>query len=274
MEDDAAEPGRPLSPEEAAERLRKLEAEAAQLREALNQPTAEPETPAELGPELEPQTVELTPERLAEAEKLLQRYRLEYSRGNQGIATKLLEEANTIAPGSSMVLEVMGDDAVARKRPKEAMDYYLAAKKADPKNISADKKHADLVYNTTARLSTTVASEYESLASAKTATIFSVILPGLGHAVTGQLAAGIGFMAVYIGFLVWTLLTPDGIRGLVAMISNRSQPPFNAMVLVPMVGAFVTWLISLTTIGAKSKTMAARISRPDAPKPPVDLPFE
>lgn len=274
MENDAAESGRQLSPEEAAERLRKLEAEAALLREALTSPVAEPDLASVTKADPEPESVELTPERLAEAEKLLQRYRLEYSRGNQGIATKLLEEANTIAPGSSMVLEVMGDDAAARKRTKEAIDFYLAAKKADPKNISADKKHADLVFNSQARMSTSVASEFESLASAKTATIFSVILPGLGHAVTGQVAAGIGYMVVYVGFLVWTLVTPDGIRGLIAMISNRSQPPFNAMVLVPMVGAFVTWLISLTTIGAKTKTMAARINRPDAPKPPVDLPFE
>lgn len=270
MEDDAAEPGRPLTPEETAERLRQLEEEAARLRESLVQPepVAEPE------PESEPEVVEITPERLAEAERLLQRYRLEYSRGNQGIAAKLLEEAMTIAPGASMVLEVMGDDAVARKRPKEAMDFYLRAKTADPRNVSADKKHADLVFNTQARMSTAMASEFESLASAKSATIFSVILPGLGHAVTGQLATGIGFMVVYVGFLTWTLLTPDGIRGLIAMISGTNRPPLNAMVLVPMVGAFVTWLMSLTTIGARTKTMAARIHRPDAPRPPVDLPFE
>lgn len=268
MEDDAAEPGRPLTPEETAERLRQLEEEAARLRESLVQP----EPIAE--PEPESEVVEVTPERLAEAERLLQRYRLEYSRGNQGIAAKLLEEAITIAPGASMVLEVMGDDAVARKRPKEAMDFYLRAKTADPRNVSADKKHADLVFNTQARMSTAVASEFESLASAKTATIFSVILPGLGHAVTGQLATGIGFMVVYVGFLTWTLLTPDGMRGLIAMISNRREPAFNPMVLLPMAGALVTWLISLTTIGAKSKTMASRINRPDAPRPPVDLPFD
>lgn len=280
MENDATESGRPLTPEEAAERLRALEQEAARLREALTSQAAneDVEAPQEPTSEPEPKTEEaapkeLTAEQIEKAEKLLQRYHLEFTRGNKEIASQILSEAAEIAPGSSVVLEVLGDDAMARRKNAEALEFYKRAKTADPKNASADRKHAELVFNTQARAATVASSEFEAVASSRSAAIFSVILPGLGHIVTGQIATGIGYLVVWLGCVIWTIAMPDGVRGLVSAITGSSNPPFNAMVLVPILGGVITWLIALTTINAHAKTLAKRIGTSSSPKPPVDLPY-
>lgn len=230
MENDATEPGRPLTPEEAAERLRALEEEAARLREALtptppSEAVSEPQSDDEPVTEVEVAPVELTREQVEKAEKLLQRYHLEFTRGNQDIASQILKEAAEVAPGSSIVLEVMGDDAQARRRPQEALEFYKRAKLADPKNVSAERKHAELVFNTQARSATVAASEFEAVASSRSAAIFSVILPGLGHIVTGQVASGVGYLVVWLGCVIWTIAIPDGIRGLVSAMTGNSNPP-------------------------------------------------
>lgn len=278
MAHDADEPGRPvdapLTPEEAAERLQKLEEEAARLREALTKPASAPAEP-EIAPEVEEPVEDLPPtaEQIEKAERLLQRYHLEHTRGNRDMASQILKEAQAVAPTSSVVLEVLGDDAAARKQYKDALEFYRRAKAADPKNGSAERKHAELVFTTQARLASAGISEFETVASSRSAALFSVILPGLGHMVTGQVPAGIGFLVVWIGCVIGTIAIPDGVRGLVSVLTSRPEPPFNAIILLPIIGGFITWLIALTTINARSKTLATRIGTGPGPKPPVDLPY-
>lgn len=274
---DPTESGRPLTPEEAAERLRRLEEEAAALRASMAEQVPIDTEPVEQEPEEEPEMEssepppQPTPDELAKAERLLQRYRLEHTRGNRDMAAQLLAEAYGIAPGASLVLEVMGDDAASRRQVKEAIDFYLRAKAADPKNVSVDRKHADFVFQTQARMATAGMSQFEAVASSRSAAIFSVILPGLGHIVTGQVAAGIGFVVAWVGFIVWVLIMPDGIRGLMGLFGGST--PFNPLVLLPIFGAVLTWLTSLTTINAHSKTLAKHMGASIGPKPPVDLPY-
>lgn len=283
MANDANEPGRPLTPEEAAERLRKLEEEAARLREALTAPvepavaqealSPEADTENEAGDQPEEEPVAPTAEQLERAEKLLQRYHLEKTRGNPDMASQILKEAQALAPNASIVLEVLGDDAASRRQQKDAIEFYKRAKEADPKNASAERKHAEMVYAAQARMATLASSEFESVASARSASLFSVILPGLGHMVIGRVATGVGFMVVWILCVIGLIAIPDGIKGLASAVSGRSSPPFNAMILLPLIGGFVTWLLALTTIGSEAKTMARRMKLTEGPKPPVDLPY-
>lgn len=282
MANDANEPGRPLTPDEAAERLRKLEEEAARLREALTAPAASTvsqevapqQAEPVVEPEPQPEVVQApTFEQLEKAEKLLQRYHLEKTRGNPEMASQILKEAQALAPNASIVLEVLGDDAASRRQQKDAIEFYKRAKEADPKNASAERKHAEMVFVAQARVATVASSEFESVASARSASLFSVILPGLGHIVIGRVATGIGFMAVWILCVIGLIAIPDGIKGLASAVSGRSAPPFNAMILLPLIGGFVTWLLALTTIGSEAKTMARRMKLTEGPKPPVDLPY-
>lgn len=279
MAHDADESGRavdaPLTPEEAAERLQKLEEEATRLREALAKPSPVPDEP-DIEPAVEEEPAEELPptaEQIEKAERLLQRYHIEHTRGNRDMASQILKEAQAVAPTSSIVLEVLGDDAASRKQHKDALEFYRRAKAADPRNGSAERKHAELVFTTQARLASAGISEFETVASSRSAALFSIILPGLGHIVTGQVPAGIGFLVVWIGCVVGTIAIPDGVRGLVSVVTSRPEPPFNAVILLPIIGGFITWLIALTTINAHTKTLAMRIGTGPGPKPPVDLPY-
>lgn len=286
MEDDATQHGQPVnSPEAIAERLRALEEEAAALRASLvaedrHTPDAkatEGADPVATVPAGEPSEIETQepPDQatLDKIEKLLQRYRLESARGNREIGSQFLKEAQALAPNASVVLEVLGDDATERRQMKDAINFYKRAKDADPKNASADKKHADLVFRTQAALASAGISEFENVASARSASILSVIVPGLGHMVTGQIAKGAAFTFVWIGAVVWLVLTPNGIQGIVAMASNRSEPKLNMVIFIPMFLGIVTWLAAMIDMNSRAKFLGSALVKGDGPKPPVDLPY-
>jgi len=278
MEDDATQHGQSVNtPEAIAERLRKLEEEAAALRATLESETVSAVVHAEpLPTETEPAAEEPGPPdqaTLDKVEKLLQRYRLEGARGNREMGIQYLKEAQALAPKASVVLEVLGDDAAERRQMKDAVEFYKQAKEADPRNASADKKHADLVFRTQAALASAGISEFENVASARSASLLSIIVPGLGHMVTGQLGKGIAYTVVWIGAIVWVVLTPNGIQGLVAMVSNRTEPKLNMLIFVPMFLGLVTWLAAMIDMNSRAKLLGRTIGKGGGPKPPVDLPF-
>ncbi len=258
MEDDATQHGQPVNtPEAIAERLRKIEEEAAALRAAMAAAQgSEPPSTEEVAPEEEPEPdapVTYDQVTLDKVDKLLQRYRLESARGNREIGTQYLKEAQALAPKASVVLEVLGDDAADRRQVKDAIEFYRRAKEADTKNASADKKHADLVFRTQAVSASIGMTEFENVASSRSATMLSIFVPGLGHMVTGQVAKGAGYTLVWVGAIIWFVLTPGGIQGIVAMVSNRSEPKLNMVVFIPMFLGLVTWLAAMIDMNTRSK---------------------
>ncbi len=332
MENDESQPGRPVDPslvqelpEELAERLRRLEAEAAALRAALSDQLrapdphldrplprhqsathvapenltsgddigielgevheaerrwaeSHPETPepAAVDPKDEPDAAprELTGAELDKIEKLIQRYRLELNRGNKDIARQYLKEAQDIGPRSSLVLEAMGDDALSRRQTKEAAQHYKASLEADPKNSSVDRKYANLIFDTQAKTAAFQGSGLETAASNRSATILSIILPGLGQFVTSQPAKGAGFLLVYVASVVWFLVTPNGLAGIAAMVSGRNDPKLNMVALIPLFIGLVTWLASMIDMNTKANRVQSAFSIHERPVPPENLPFE
>jgi len=270
----------PEGPEEIAERLRRLEEEAAALREALQAkpaapPVGEPQA-AEPAPKAEEPDDTEPPDQatLEKIEKLLQRFRLESTRGNREIAVQFLEEAKGLGPRTSLVLEMMGDDALARGQNKDALTLYEQAKDALPKSLTAEKKHADLVFKMRAKsASLLMGSEFENVASAKGASVLSAIIPGAGHMVIGDFAKGLAYLAVWAGAIVWAVLTDNGIKGVVSMVSGKPDAKLNAVVFVPIFIAFVTWLAAMIDLSTRAKMMHRRMDKLEPPKPPVDLPY-
>jgi hypothetical protein len=176
---------------------------------------------------------------------------------------------------TSLVLEILGDDALERRQMNEALDFYARAMKALPKSISVEKKHADLVFVTKARSANLMMmSEFENVASARSATMLSVMVPGLGHLVTGEVFQGLAYLVVYVGAFVWALLIDGGIQGLVAMVSNRSEPALNGLVFVPLFIMAITWISSVIAMSTRSKMMGRRLDKIERPTPPDDKPFE
>lgn len=276
------------SNEELEARLKRLEDEARALRAQIEKATPEDsqdEAPAESVPlessdtqpteakaeEPEEEVVELTPEQVQKADSLLQRYKLEKTRQNHEMAARYLAEAKAEAPNYTYVVECEGDELVQSGKRKDAIVVYKRAFKLDSKNVSAEKKHADLVFSQNAAAVSLTMSNAEAVASAKTATILSVMIPGLGQVVTGNYVKGGILAAVWVMSLAWMLSMPNGLRSLPGALAGR-ESNLNPLLFVGLGLAFVVWLGSVIDMQSTSKAYERNRKHKAPPKPPVDLP--
>jgi tetratricopeptide (TPR) repeat protein len=286
LENPPSQPGPSVNPEELAKRLAELEAETARLRAALTadvKPESELRTPPPLvgrgqgvgNSETEVSEPEPPSEALIhEVDSLLARYRLEKSRGNREFAEKSLAEACEKGLMISSVQEVMGDELAERRKNNDAIAAYKRAIELDPKNMSAEKKHADLVFKAKAASMTFASTEFEAVASSRSSQILSMLIPGAGQLVNGEWVKGGGFLAAWIIGIVWVIITPHGLSGLSGLF--RGGENFNAMVLLALIFCFIVWISSVVDAGATGKAAERRrMETLKAPvRPPVDLPFE
>lgn len=283
MEDDATRPepadltqdGEPLE-----QRLKRLEAEAAALREALaNKPAeaapGEPEPAVEANAEETPAPA--TPEQIAEAEGIIRRARLARNRGQNVQADELLRQAADVAPNSPAVLEAIGDDHYDKGQLGKAREYYERAFRLDKSNVSVERKFGMTLVQTDPIATMMVTDLDEPMIGTKVPPLLSAILPGLGQIVSGEVGKGVALLIFYVGSLAWVLSIPNGVQGLLGFVSGKSgqgpgQVPFNATVLLPIFMGVVAWIISVSDATMKAK--ARRFTPVDRPRPPVDLPFE
>lgn len=283
MEDDATRPepadltqdGEPLE-----QRLKRLEAEAAALREELaNKPAhaapIEPEPDPEV--EAEPELAPATPAQIAEAEGIIRRARLARNRGQNVQADELLRQAADVAPNSPAVLEAIGDDHYDKGQLGKAREYYERAFRLDKSNVSVERKFGMTLVQTDPIATMMVTDLDEPMIGTKVPPLLSAILPGLGQIVSGEVGKGVALLIFYVGSLAWVLSIPNGVQGLLGFVSGKSgqgpgQVPFNATVLLPIFMGVVAWIISVSDATMKAK--ARRFTPVDRPRPPVDLPFE
>lgn len=302
MENNAAEPGQPVDPNEALARLQQLEEETKRLREQLQAssapaaPASTPVTAPADAPESKPEvpsarqedSKEKSEEELPpaptdaqreEADKLLQRYRLEKQRGNKDFAERYLAEAVQLAPGYTYVVECQADEALSNRKSEEAKRLYRLARRIDPKNHSADGKLADLVFRSEAAPAAAMLKVQEVSASAKSAAIMTALLPGLGQLVTGQTVKGICIIILWVFLLIFS---PAGIQSLTALATSRGEVQTGP--LLALLATFFVYIGALVDMNAYSKSTAAREAllgladkKKDRPKPPDEsdnLPFE
>ncbi len=299
MENNAAQPGQPVDPSEALARLQQLEEETKRLREQLQAasspatpaatpvtvPTDVPEPKDEVPPDAQADKSEEelppapTDSQKEEADKLLQRYRLEKQRGNKDFAERYLTEAVQLAPGYTYVVECQADEALSNRKSEEAKRLYRLARKIDPKNHSADGKLADLVFRSEAAPAAAMLKVQEVSASAKSAAIMTALLPGLGQLVTGQTVKGICIILLWVFLLIFS---PAGIQSLTALATSKGD--VHTGPLLALGATFCVYIGALVDMSAYSKSTAAREAlmgladkKKDRPKPPDEsgnLPFE
>lgn len=213
-----------------------------------------------------------TQEQIDRAERLIREAMVARRRGDKLQASKLLDQAVEVAPGSSTVLEAVADDLRERRQMQAARDMYRRALRVDPKNVSVERKFAECVL-TTEQMSFEFLAAREEIdaASGKVALILSILIPGLGQIVTGHRNRGIAMLS---GWLIgWTiaLLIPNGVKGIVKMFGGAGGD-FNGVVLIPLaVAAFChLWAI----YDAAARAQGGSRQKVDRPKPPVDKDFE
>ncbi|MEQ1934851.1 MAG: hypothetical protein ABL962_13410 [Fimbriimonadaceae bacterium] len=293
MENDANQPGNGVAPDDALERIKALEREAAALRAQLGA-APKPEEPAPEVKAVEPSSEEVklglmakarleaaalpkpSDEDIENAERLCQRFQLELKRGNKEFAGKYLEEAIGIAPGSSAVVECRADFAAFDRKNLEAAHLYRIAIVLDSTNKAADAKLADLVFRSQAKASSIVAEMGETTANAKIATVLTAMVPGLGQLVSGSIIPGAIILVLWMGCLIFI---PSGLTSLVALVSGRGT--VNVASLIPLGFSFILWLGAVLHMNSKSKhkvtwegVMGAEAPKKGPVKPPVDLPYE
>ncbi len=277
MEDDATGPGPEIGPaqndQEIQQRLQKLEAEAQRLREQMSSGQAAPE---QISPGQPEKPVELPPPtraQLDQADRLIQQARLAKTRGQTGQMANFLKQAEQAAPNAPTVLEFIGDQFLEQKRYRDAQAVYKRAFDLDPKNVGLERKWAQSIAAVAPMGDPMMMSEYESMASGKIASILSAFLPGLGQVVLGEFAKGAAIFGVWAGMILWLYLIPSGLKGIVALFSQRAsqEEPFHAIVLVPMFIMFIVWISSIYDAKMTSGLGRKPISHPI---PPDDKPFE
>lgn len=234
-------------------------------------PTVRPIQPEQPEQE-EPLPPPPSPEQLAQADALIRQAKVAQMRGNRDEAISLLKQAEAAAPGASAVLEAVGDELLASGKVSDARKYYRKASKADPSNVSAERKFAELVFRSDASAATIHLAESEVVANARSAAILSFFVPGLGQIVRGRVATGIVFMILIFG--LWALAFALGLKGALAQLLNAqtAREPFNPIVYAIVPAAVILYFINVADVSSRAK-MASTKSY-ERPKPPEDLPFE
>jgi len=269
LEDNAAgpEPGvTPQAPDpELQKRLHRLEQEAAQLREQISAAQT-PTEPAE--PQLPPPTAE----QIENAENLIRQARLARSRGLGAQATEFLNQAEAVAPNAPIVLEFIGDDYAERGHFKKAREVYKKALEYAPNNVAIDRKHAEMVFKTSNFGSLELYSDFEVMANAKRAMIFTYIFPGAGQLVTGQWIKGGVMLGIWLLTLLGIVLLPRGQQLQGASLIEIKGHALNLWVLPLLAIAFIDYIVAVadSTMAAKS----AQVKKIAHPEPPDKLPFE
>jgi tetratricopeptide (TPR) repeat protein len=269
LEEHAAGPKPGSLKDEAAERLRQLEAEVQRLKEQMAAPAASEEAAAEgvpePAPEEEEEPRELTPGEQAELESLIKQAQLARIRKQGQTATDLMKKAAAIAPSSPVVLEALGDDLAARGMYQLAKDAYAKAKKYDPENVALDRKHGEAVYFSDARAAGMMLSfQDENFASGSASIWLSLFAPGVGQMVRGKWVKG---TIIFAGFLISL-----AILALMRTGDPKQTQDAKFSMLVPLGAAFGFWIWGFLDSQVSAKGVGKRqINRP---RPPVDLPFE
>ena len=198
-------------------------------------------------------------------------------------AREILAKLERAAPNNVDVLELKADMLITSKDLTNALPLLKRAFKADPKNIMVEKKLAEVAMRTSTMgsiddqlrmgLGSSMIVEGDMKATPTAATVWSLLLPGLGHLFVGMTVKGIVFLTVWILSVVpfaWLMRTElNRIHGNM----NNFSPS------MPIIGLFfvalMCWFVALfecASLGKKPGSGKRKLI--EHPKPPVDLPFE
>lgn len=216
-----------------------------------------------------------TSAQLYEADNLIQRSRLEKTRGNSQAATDLLKKAAEVAPGAALVLEALGDNLLEQKHYATALEAFRNARRADPESVSIERKYAALLQYGQGGMSieeqihlslsdAPMMAPGEAYASPQIATILSYMIPGSGQFVLGYSKKGFTVFGITLGCIALFFLTNY------LMNPGNSSPPIFAYFFLMV--ALVTHIAGIYETSSLAKSLERKpINRPT---PPVDKPFE
>jgi hypothetical protein len=217
-----------------------------------------------------------TPEQVEEAEGLLKQAQLAKIRGQGSVAERLLKEAAERAPGSAAVQAALGDQLWERSQFSRARAAYKMAHMLEPKNVLYETKWAESLVGSSRDPSSLQGDLADSYASAKTATVLSVFVPGLGQIVTGKRTQGIVMLCIWIAG--WLYLVPNALSRLPSAVGPQGARigEFSPLTMFTIAVLAMTWIWSATSASsfAKGQARLGGAKKIDRPTPPGEGNFE
>lgn len=222
-----------------------------------------------------------SPEQDLQAESLIRQARVETMRKNTAVATSLLEQAEKVAPGSVLVLELLADQLVLARRLDAALKKYAIALRIDPNNLSIAKKHADLVFRVKAQaagieLAQSMGNENFN-GNPKKMVYVTAIIPGLGHILLGDFVTGYSILVLWIVTSVWSIAAGHNLKGFLGSLGIGQPTPNQSSgagaLILPLILGTAVYIYALFSC----KKLASKQNVPNftssGVRPPVDLPF-
>ncbi len=205
-----------------------------------------------------------TPEQMVEVEKLLQQASVARIRGKQEIAERALKEASEIAPGSAAVRSALGDELWTRGQRMRARDEYAMAHLLEPTNLHYETKWAEAILGSAGDPLSLSSASY---ASGKSATLLSLIVPGLGNIALGQTKVGGVMIGLWFLASTWLIATPNGLYSVLRILGLKAgSANINDVAIVPFVIVVLVWLWSVVATVAKAKDQKpVKLERPVPP---------
>lgn len=217
-----------------------------------------------------------TPEQIEEAEGLLKQAQLAKIRGQGSVAERILKEAAEKAPGSAAVQAALGDQLWERSQFSRARAAYKTAHLLEPKNVLYETKWAESLVGSSRDPSSLQLGLAESYASAKTATVLSVFVPGLGQLVTGKRTQGIVMLCIWIAG--WLYLIPNMLSRLPSAVGPDGARinEFSPLTMLTIGALALTWIWSATSASSFAKGQARMVGQKkiERPTPPGEGNFE
>ncbi len=253
----------------------KADALAVQVAAAVNEVQAAEEAAALIEPTEEIGTDEI--------ERQIRLARAHIAGDRKPAARDIMARLEKAAPNNVDVLELRADMLIASKDMTNALPLLQKALKVDPKNVTVEKKLAEVAMRAATMgsiddqlrsgLSGTLIAEGDMKATPTVATVCSLFLPGLGHMFVGMTTKGIVYITVWI-------LSVIPLAYLMRIELNRIRGNMNFFSpSMAIIGLFfvaaMCWFVALFECAALGKKPGSGKRKTiEHPKPPVDLPFE
>jgi tetratricopeptide (TPR) repeat protein len=222
---------------------------------------------------LEPPPPPPTPEDQESAERMVRESRVAKMRQQPREATDLLKKAAAIAPGSPVVQMALADELFERSMYREAMKAYRTVLQIEPTHSTAERRYGECALRASGVMTAFAASEDpEAVASAQTATLLSLIVPGSGQLVLGERTKGVAILVAWLLCITLVIVLRQDLQGMLRSLTGASGGG-GGIVVLPVLAALGLHLWSVGSCLSRAKG-GGRSRDVQRPSPPMNLPFE
>lgn len=195
-------------------------------------------------------------------------------RGDPEALSQAQKALEALDQDNAYVLAFQGDLLSERGHHEKARQVYAKAHELVPNDVDIDRKLAQAIFLTMPTAGLMPSSEFESVATAKTALILSLMVPGLGQLVRGKVALGLGLLIGWLLCWLWGVSVPNGFPGLFHLFGiGQVSAPFNGVILLPIFGMAMAFAVSWGEAASALKSVEPK-KKIEHPVPPVDKEFE